>query len=96
MGLSNVHQTDDRFGNAYTIVRVTHVTGVATTFDVDQSANSAAHLPDIGQTAGTVTVGAASAGLKTITLDSGDASGSYHIVVKHIGSAAGVGSHKPT
>ena len=95
----NIHQTDDRQGNAYTFMDITHVTGTATTSNqVDQSAVTITHIPVSGQTALTLTteysLGSASGGLKTITVASGAASGTYTFCIRHTGSAAGIGSFK--
>jgi hypothetical protein len=51
MGVLGEDKVDDRFGNHFTIFRVRHTTGGATDWTVDDSAISAAHLADNGQTA---------------------------------------------
>ena len=100
----NVFQVDDRRGNAYTLLDVVHVTGTASTFTVDQSAVSAAHSPSNGQTAINIestpssgvslATSVALSATRVGTIASGVASGTYTIVVRHVGSAAGIGSYK--
>lgn len=95
----NFQQFDDRQGNAYTVADVIHLTGTASTFSVDQSAISVCHSPTAGQTAlnlsTELTMAAAGSGVRVVTVASGAASGTYTVVVRHSGSAAGIGSFKP-
>ena len=93
----NFFNVDDRQGNSYTFCDVIHITGTATTFSVDQSAISVSNSPTAGQTmlsTSELTLGTASLGLKTVTVTSGSASGTYTVVIRHSGSAAGIGSYK--
>ena len=104
MAATSISQHDDRGGNAYSIAKVTHVTGTASTFAVDQSAVSVCHSEAAGQTAiiseGSPSVGVSIAALGTVagtrlvTIASGVESGEFVIVVRHQGSAAGIGSAK--
>lgn len=106
MPASSVFQTDDRAGNAYTIATVQHVTGTASTFDVDQSAVSVCHAaaadqstlategsPSAGVSISALGAATPGSGLRRVTIASGVASGTYVIVVRHQGSAAGIGSN---
>ncbi len=106
MPATSILQCDDRGGNAYTIATVQHVSGTATTFSVDQSAVSVCDAADAGvttlvtQTSGPTTgirlqaiTGAGNFGLKRATIGSSVASGTYTLVVRHAGSAAGIGSN---
>lgn len=102
----DVTQVDDRAGNHYTIFKVKHVTGTATDVIVDNSVVSAAELnDDLANATGLNKETSASAGIsldddsatdgvKEVTIASGVASGTYIIVVRHVGSAAGMGSSK--
>lgn len=101
---SKTVSVDDRFGNHYKIITVHHTTGAVSTVDVDNSAMSACEIPDDI----TVDVGLAkelttSAGItiadtdatdrkKELTVASAAATGTYIIVVRYIGSAAGLGA----
>lgn len=99
-----IAKIDDRRGNAFEVYEVQHVTGTATTFEVDQSASSATHSPVASQSSinaslsidssGGSTEGDSDYGMKTVTIASGAASGTYFIVVLHQGNAAGIASTK--
>ena len=107
MPAASIHQTDDRGGNAYSIATVNHNSGTVSTFDVDQSANSVCHSPSAGQanlttestptltpTTGISILGVAGLfGLKRVSIGDSVALGTYEIVVRHQGSAAGIGSN---
>jgi len=101
---TRITNVDDRFGNHYQIFQVNHTTGNSSEILVDQSAVGAAELnSDLMTSAGLVQEATESAGismsdddttdgLKEVVIASGAASGTYNIVVRHIGSAAGLGS----
>jgi hypothetical protein len=100
----NFFNVDDRQGNAYTFLDVNHVSGTADTVSVDASAVSVTHSPLAGQTAiiteaspsagVSLATAVANTGLRVLTVASGVVTGTFTIVVRHAGSAAGIGTFK--
>ena len=94
---TNVIQVDDRAGNAYTIADFVHNFNVAQTFNVEQSVTTVVHVTTAGQTAITPTIATSGqTGIKVVTIPTASATGTYTLIMRHTGSAAGVGSYKPT
>jgi len=100
---------DLRNGQAFKVYTVNHTTGTQTNLSVDQSAVAACELGTNmtasapGQSAGLaketsasagISLAAAGSGVKKVQIASGVASGTYTIVVRFVGSGAGIGSHK--